>query len=166
MRLHWYSLATGRLGKGAQPLLVLDGRQLGPICKIVPLPLPRALLAGRAANADDAARNLFFQVASTSHLSSFKVRNVMPCKRQPQSPLLPTFHNVPCSECSPVVMLRDLTREGGVCLPLTKGRSGLKLHVIWWRCCAGISTRPPVSKEPIRDIGSSLPMIECSCVIF
>ncbi|CAL8466179.1 g5715 [Coccomyxa elongata] len=51
---------AGRLSKGAQPVLVLDGRQLGPICRCVPLPLPRAR-AHRSASPDDAARALFFQ---------------------------------------------------------------------------------------------------------
>jgi hypothetical protein len=40
---------------------VLDGRQLGPICRLAALPLPRAPLH-RPAGGDDAARSLFFQV--------------------------------------------------------------------------------------------------------
>lgn len=44
-------------------MLVLDGRQLGPICRCVPLPLPRAA-AHRSASPDDAARALFFQAST------------------------------------------------------------------------------------------------------
>lgn len=58
--------STGRLSKAAQPGLLLDGRQLGPICKLCPLPLPRAAHLGSSRAQEDLARNLFFQVKAGS----------------------------------------------------------------------------------------------------
>ena len=56
---------AGRLSKGSQPTLLLDGRQLGPLCNLVPLPLPPRLPT-RAGGSDEAARQLFFQVRASA----------------------------------------------------------------------------------------------------
>lgn len=53
-------MCAGRLSKGSQPSLLLDGRQLGPIAKLVPLAPP--LRPPARSTPDDAARALFFQV--------------------------------------------------------------------------------------------------------
>ena len=33
---------VGRLSRSSQPVMLLDGQQLGPVCKVVPLHSPRA----------------------------------------------------------------------------------------------------------------------------
>ena len=55
------SVSAGRLGKGAQPVVLLDGRQLGPVCLLAPLLPPRPLAPRAPADASDAARALFLQ---------------------------------------------------------------------------------------------------------
>ena len=56
------TLCAGRLAKSTQQAVLLDGRQLGPLCHLAALRLPPKGPA--KAPADDAARQLFFQVMS------------------------------------------------------------------------------------------------------
>ena len=56
---------AGRLAKSTQQVVLLDGRQLGTLCHLAALRLPRT--ASKAAP-DDAARQLFFQVSFFSQL--------------------------------------------------------------------------------------------------
>ena len=36
---------VGRLSRSSQPVMLLDGQQLGPVCKVLPLHSPRAAAA-------------------------------------------------------------------------------------------------------------------------
>ena len=68
LHLHYQRLAchTGRLAKSTQQVVLLDGRQLGPLCHLAALHLPPKSTA--KAPPDDAARQLFFQVIIAWHL--------------------------------------------------------------------------------------------------
>ena len=61
-------LGAGRLAKSTQQAVLLDGRQLGPLCHLAALRLPPKGPA--KVPADDAARQLFFQVIQTKRMSA------------------------------------------------------------------------------------------------
>lgn len=44
--------SSGRLSRSSQPVTLLDGQQLGPVCRVQPLQPPRA--SGQADTADQA----------------------------------------------------------------------------------------------------------------
>ncbi len=72
---------AGRLGKGAQPAVLLDGRQLGPVAQLAPLLPPRPLAPRAPADAADAARALFLQGQARPHSLLTRTIAELRCKQ-------------------------------------------------------------------------------------